>query len=315
MSDNLGRLKSLEDRNQARDEFVKARGREMLQRIFTLFGDRGRELLSLSDIKSLVKPTSETFVGIKTVAIDLIVGSEDRYGDFSRSFLPKRRHTSERWVNIRLAHLKGIHLPLVKLYELGGVYFVRDGNHRISVAKRFGGRYIDAEVTSLGSKITLDPDNTRQEIKERIIELEKREFYSKTGLDKLRPRGKLTFSEAGRYGEILEHIRTYPSCLQEMRHEEIPVEEGMLAWYDEFFFPIITVIEEERVLRRFPGRTAADLYVWIVKHQKEMAKTYQHMSSIRSVVRNFSLKYGKNFIQKGQKLLRRLIRGVGERER
>ena len=307
MNDNQESLKSFEERYQAHDEFRKARGRELLQRIFILFGNRQRELLSLSDIKSIVKPTSETFVGIKTVAIDLIVGSEGRYGDFNRSFLPKRRHTRERWVNVRVAQMQGIHLPPVQLYEFGGVYFVRDGNHRISVAKRFGGQYIDAEVTSLGSRITLDPHNTRQEIKERIIELERREFYSKTGLDKLRPRGKLTFSETGRYGEMLEHIRTYRNCMQELRQEEISVEEGMLAWYDEFFYPIISVIEEEHVLRRFPGRTAADLYVWIVNHQKEMTKTYQHMSSIRSAVRSFSLKYGKNFIQKGKKLLRRLL--------
>jgi len=307
MNDNLRSGHSIDDRFQARDEFRKARGRELLQRIFTLFSNRQRELLSLSDIKSMVKPTSETFVGLKTVAIDLIVGSEDRYGDFGRSFLPKRRHTSERWVNIRLAQMRGIHLAPVQLYELGGVYFVRDGNHRISVAKRFGGKYIDAEVTSLGSRITLDSDNTRQEIKERIIELEKLEFYSKTGLDKLRPRGKLTFSETGRYEEILEHIRAYRSCLQEMKQEEIPVEGAMLSWYDEFFFPMITVIEEERVLRRFPARTAADLYIWIVIHQKEVCKSYQHFSSIRSTVRNFSLNYGKNFIQKGQKFLRRLL--------
>lgn len=307
MSYDLHRMRESEDSYQAHNEYMSAQWRGMLQRIFSVFGDHRTEMLSLTDVKSMVKPTSETFIGIKTVAIDLIVGSEDRYRDFSRNFLPKRRHNLERWVSIRMAHSKGINLPPVQLYKLGGVYFVRDGNHRVSVAKRFGGRYIDAEVTSLGSKITLDPDITRREIMERIIELEKREFYGKTGLDKLRPRGKLTFSETGRYSEILEHIRTYRSCLQEMQHEEIPVEEAMLSWYDGFFFPIVTVIEEERVLRRFPGRTSSDLYLWIVRHQEEMNKTYQHMSSIRSAVRNFSLRHGKNFIQKGQELLRRVL--------
>jgi hypothetical protein len=206
-----------------------------------------------------------------------------------------------------MAHFKGVELPPVTLYELGGVYFVRDGNHRISVAKRLGVQYIDAEVTSLASRISLHPDMTRQQIKESIIEFERKEFYGETGLDKLRPRGKLVFSETGRYREILEHIQTYRNCLQEMRQEDVSFEEGTLTWYDEFFFPVVTVVEEERVLRRFPGRTAADLYLWIVKHQQEMNESYQHISSIRSAVRRFADRYGKSFLQKVQRFFRRLL--------
>ncbi len=312
MNDDPG-LSEIEDRYQARNEYASAHWQGVLQRLFSFFGDHRSEMLSLSDIKSIVKPTSEAFAGIQTVEIERIVGSEDRYADFSRSFLPRTQHSRDRWVNIRMAHFRGIELPPITLYELGGIYFVRDGNHRVSVAKRLGAQYIDAEVTSLASKIALHPEMTREEIKESIIELERKQFYSETGLDNLRPRGKLVFSETGRYQELFEHIKAYRSCLREMRREEVPFEEAMLAWYDEFFFPVVTVVEEERLLRRFPGRTAADLYLWIVKHQTEVNKCYRHISSIRSAVRSFADKYGKyskfgrSLRQKVKGFLRRLL--------
>lgn len=63
----------------------------------------------------------------------------------------------------------------------------------------------------------------------------------------------------------------------------------MLIWYDDFFFPVVSVIEEVRVLRCFPGRTVAD---------QEMAKTYRPASSIKSVVTKFSSKYGEKFHRK-----------------
>jgi hypothetical protein len=39
--------------------------------------------------------------------------------------------------------LQDITLPSILLYEIGGVYFVRDGNHRVSVAKIKGVEFID----------------------------------------------------------------------------------------------------------------------------------------------------------------------------
>ncbi len=44
------------------------------------------------------------------------------------------------------ARLRGVHMPPVQLIELGGRYYVRDGHHRISVAKALGESFVDAEV-------------------------------------------------------------------------------------------------------------------------------------------------------------------------
>jgi hypothetical protein len=86
---------------------------------------------------------NKTRIGRKTVAVEEIVGSEGRSGDF----LPLRRGLQERWKRVDRAFHQGVELLPVTLYELGGLYFVLDGNHRVSVARYQGVRWIEAEVT------------------------------------------------------------------------------------------------------------------------------------------------------------------------
>ena len=52
-----------------------------------------------------------------------------------------------RWLGVAAARDHGKVLPPVVLVQVGGVYFVRDGHHRISVARALGQLDIEAEVT------------------------------------------------------------------------------------------------------------------------------------------------------------------------
>lgn len=86
------------------------------------------------------------YVGMRTVAIETICGSEERAEDFDNVFRPLSQHNRDRWLSVAEARLRGLALPAVQLIELGGCYYVRDGHHRISVAQALGESYIDAEV-------------------------------------------------------------------------------------------------------------------------------------------------------------------------
>ncbi len=245
--------------DRARGDFNKARNKAMFTRILTLLTREKDELLSFEEVKALVKPESETYGGVKTVPISLVVGSEGRYRDFNRFFLPRHQHLHSRWERVDLAHYQQIDLPPVNLYEIGGVYFVRDGNHRVSVARAQGIEFIDAEVISLGSKITLEPGMSRDDLKRAVIDLEKKEFFKKTRLDQLRPQIDLEFTATGRYDEIIRHINGHKYFLNLSRKAEISFEEGVLSWYDIVFAPIVDIVRAEKILTRFPGRKTADL--------------------------------------------------------
>lgn len=82
----------------------------------------------------------------RTVPIDQIKGSEGRAGDFDRDFNPLKDHVRRRWLGIAAAREQGAALPPVSLVQVGGIYFVRDGHHRISVAKAFGQEAVEAQV-------------------------------------------------------------------------------------------------------------------------------------------------------------------------
>ena len=300
-------------RRQAEDNFHKARNRELFQGLLALIRNEDDQLLSFRDIKAILKPKSETYLGMRTVLVDRLVGSEGRYRDFNRSFLPRRTHLKTRWTNVDVAHYHQVNLPAIKLYELGGVYFVRDGNHRVSVARSRGIEFIDAEVVCLDSEILLEPGIGEAELSRRVIEFERERFLKATGLGSLRPECELRFTAPGRYDEIVMHVNGHKYFINQDKDYEIPLEEALLSWHDTVYQPIVSIIREEEVLARFPGRTAADLYVWTVRHWDQLKRRYGQSYSMRRAIRDFSTRHGRGFWQRVTTPLRRLFSGRKDR--
>ncbi len=165
--------------SEARDDFNKARAGAFFSELFHLFTPARQHLLSLHEVKEVLKPRGETYRGMQTVPIDRIVGSEGRYRDFNKSFLPRHEYLRNRWQRVDMAHLTDVILPPIKLYEIGGVYFVRDGNHRVSVAKAQGVLAIDAEVVTLDTEIPLREAMTRRDLENAVIEHERDRFFER----------------------------------------------------------------------------------------------------------------------------------------
>lgn len=280
--------------NQAEDDFAKARTRELLSRIADLLDPERGRLLPLEEVLAIMKPGSETYVGMKAVNVDLIVGSEGRYRDFNRHFLPRREHLRSRWVRVDMAHYQEVPLPAIRLYEIGGLYFVRDGNHRVSVARMRGQASIDAEVTSLDAIVPLSPGMTLDALKREVLAYEKRRFYEKTDFGKLTGDENLSFSTPGRYDEILEHILVHKYFLNQDMSRELSFAEAVWSWHENVYRPVVMAIEEEGLLSRFPGRTASDLYVFIVKYWDELKRKYGLSYPIGEAARDFGTRFGKS---------------------
>ena len=125
------------------DDFNRARNKALVNEIQHFLNPEESKLLSFSEIKKMLKPKSEIYKGMQVVPIEFIAGSEGRYKDFDNHFFPKSTHLRQRWEKIDQAHLTDVILPPITVYEIGGLYFVRDGNHRVSVAKSRGCEMID----------------------------------------------------------------------------------------------------------------------------------------------------------------------------
>jgi len=131
----------------ALQKFHRARRPAWVGRLWSALTGRACRLLRLSDVQTSCALRGSHHAGIRAVLMSRIRGSEGRCEDFDAQFRPLRSHTMDRWVRVAKAHLQGVSLPPVVLIQLGEVYYVRDGHHRISVARAFGQEGIDAEVT------------------------------------------------------------------------------------------------------------------------------------------------------------------------
>jgi hypothetical protein len=124
---------------------TRSRGRR--GRVWSALTGRSRRLLLLAEIDAAGTVHTCRCSRIRMVPISHIRGSQGRSKDFDRDFNPLQDHTKERWLRVAVARQRGKSLPPVELIQVGDVYFVRDGHHRISVARVLGQREIEAEVT------------------------------------------------------------------------------------------------------------------------------------------------------------------------
>jgi hypothetical protein len=160
------------------------------------------------------------------------------------------------------------------------VYFVRDGNHRVSVARQLGAKVIQAHVTELPTSICLHADMTEKEL---VSAEAYAAFLEQTGMERTRPHHQsITLSEPSRYDDLLGHIHVHRAVLSQQQGREISIEEAAADWYDKVYRPAITLIRKYDVLKGDNNRTEGDLYLWMIDHLREMMEDYGEESNARS---------------------------------
>lgn len=280
--------------NVSNQEFESARFRSLLTSLKYFLIGRNNELLSFEKIKKGFELYKQKYLGIQTIPIDVIVGSFDRYKDFDRYFLPKKVHLQERWAKIHNLIARDVILPPVKLYKIGEIYFVIDGNHRVSASKKLGVKYIDAEVIEFITAISITPNMDPKEI---FILAEREKFLNFTGLKQNRPEIKIRITVPGQYDFLLSQIDKLMVQLNENKKADEKLttfKETSFIWYDNIYLPAIEIIKNYGILEKFPNRTKTDLYIWINKHKRYLSLKYGREVVIKFAAKDFLLRYSKN---------------------
>jgi nucleotide-binding universal stress UspA family protein len=250
-------------------DFRRARSQAKLEQVMARLTGASTELLNYEEVRQKLKGTRTTSRGLQDIPIDAIIGSVGRYADFTRSFLPRQDADEDRWAGVEAAMTDMAGLPPIEVYQIGEAYFVMDGNHRISVAKRLGATHVEAYVTELHTKVPLSPDVRPQDL---VVKAEYAGFLEHTNLDKLRPDADLSMSLPGKYKELEEHISVHRYFMGIEQDREIPYEEAVAHWYDTVYLPVVQMIRENGILRDFPDRTETDLYLWILDHRDQLGQ-------------------------------------------
>lgn len=282
----------------ANEDFSRARAKEFRQRILNILRPSHNNLLKLDEVKALVKPDAETHHGLQVVPIYKIIGSEGRFRDFNKVFLPKKQYLRSRWTSLDEAYLKHTILPPIHLYEIGGMYFVRDGNHRISVARQLGQQEIDAIVISLHTDLKLDAHTTIARLRTQVIALEKEAFYNASGFNHVFPRYDLQVTNIGRYQVIRKHLNDHMQYMKKVQqNEEIPYRAVMLDWFQTVFFQITAILRDEHLLVLFSKKTEADVALWIIEHRSLLMDAEQKELSFSDAVHSYSHTFGKGIMR------------------
>lgn len=253
-------------------QFERLYRKAFFKKITGVLKNHHNRLIPFSEIKEILGTAGEHHAGNQTVAISQIVGSENRYDDFDRAFLPLNKRTRSKWVNVNQFRLRSQGLPLISLYQVGPYFFIRDGHHRVSAARHAGQQFIDAEVTEL----VLPRDrsaNSFSSPEEFFLQLEETLFRQKTGLD------DITVTIPGGYLEILRLIKCFQcsDCpnTREINRDcpgGIPWNQAVREWKKTCYLPAVSVINESKIIARFKQRTPTDLYLWTLHNAEVLRK-------------------------------------------
>ncbi len=255
-------------------DFARARRRAFLHDVRAGLGGPPNDLVPYHELRRRLEPDREVDRGRRTVPIAQIVGSTDRFRDFDREFLPRHRHSGERWRSIARAYLQGKELPPVQLYQVGDVYFVKDGHHRVSVARERGQEFIDAEVIEGHVRTPLYASMSTEEL---LRQAEYAEFLRRTDLNRLRPDHDIRPTALGGYDEMWGHVEGHRRWLEEeFEGRPVGTAEAVERWYDRVFLPIVRAARARGVMEHFPGRTEADVYLWAMRYRDELYDRYRH---------------------------------------
>ncbi len=296
--------------DQARHDVERARLLGDMRDFLAFLRRQPNELIPFDWVRHLA-PEGEHPLGLQPIPVDHIIGSVDRYREFDRHYLPREKHLDERWVGIRAAQLEGKELPPIQVYKVGELYFVKDGNHRVSVARRQGQKFIDAFVIELSVTVPIGEDDTLKDV---IIKGEYAKFLKTTRLDELLPgHREILFTTPGRYEKLLDHIRTRQYYLDQKREQEglppVTWEEAVASWYKRLYLRMVENMDLHDVMYRFPGRTEADLYLWAMDHRYFLTEKYGHDVGSEEATKDFSAHHAPPLYKRLGQRVQLLLRG------
>jgi hypothetical protein len=216
---------------------------------------------------------SERSLGLQTIPLESIVGTVDRSREFDRSFRPKSQRVRGRWERIAEAERRGEAMPPISVYRIGGMHFVRDGHHRVSVARAFGRADIDAYVTEVLTEV--DPDAGLR-LADLPLKSHQRVFYERVPLSPS-ARKRIQLSDPWDYAQLAEGVEAWGFRAMQAHREFMTREEVAEAWFRQDYEPIVAAIREAGLLGK---ESETEAYMRIVSERYRLMRTHEWDDSV-----------------------------------
>jgi hypothetical protein len=226
-------------------------------------------ILPFEEVVDALGRVSESYAGLQSVSLDAIVGTVDRTREFDRSFRPVSPRLRSRWERIAAAQRRGESLPPISVYRIGDLYFVRDGHHRVSVARSLGRPDIDAYVTEVQTRIRPGEDIRVTDLP---LKDHQRLFRERVPLDADR-HAQITLSDPWDWPVLAEAVEAWGMRAMQARRAYMDRGEVARLWFDEEYAPVTRMLREGSLLE--PPETEADAYMRIADARYQLLRTHE----------------------------------------
>lgn len=225
-------------------------------------------ILPFEEVVQALGRLGEEDLGLQTIPLDSIVGSVDRTRDFDRDFRPTTPRVRSRWQRIAEAQRRGESLPAVSLYRIGDLHFVRDGHHRVSVARSLGRTDIDAYVIEVHTRVLAGRD---VRVADLPLKSHERLFSERVPLDAER-RARIEPSDPWDYGALAEGVEAWGFRVMQDRRTYLDRFTVARLWFEEEYIPVVDMLIAAGFRER--GETEADAYMRIVSARYMLLRTH-----------------------------------------
>jgi hypothetical protein len=290
----------------AQTDFSRARRRRTLDRLTARLrrepGDFNL-ILPFEEVVQALGRRSERRLGLQTIPLDSIVGTVDRTRDFDRRFRPTSRRTRKRWERLATAARRGESFPPIDVYRIGEVHFVKDGHHRVSIARAQGLPDIDAYVTEVETELGADHTITLRDLP---LKSHARLFFERVPLP-ADARTRIELSDEWRYASLAEQVEAWGfRLIQELR---APLDRREVAkrWFEEEYVPVVEMLHEADLIGK---RTETEAYMTVAGLRYMLLRTHEWSDAVIERLRE-ELERGSPLEQ--DTMVRRLQRELGDR--
>jgi hypothetical protein len=233
----------------------------------------GVGLIPFEEASRRLPVSGQSYLGIREIPVARIVGSVDRSDDFDRGGKPRRALSRSRLQSLRSAFKDG-GMPAIKVFELGGGYFIEDGHHRVALAREAGAEFIDAEVTHLRTNYEIGPE---VDVRQLVHTDQQRLLLEDSGLARARPEAVIEFTLLDGYTQLRDIVKAHGYDLAR-RLGTLPAPEDVAAdWYDSEYLPGMEAVRRHGVDERFASWNSTDADLWLCTYQvRRDLRAYDH---------------------------------------
>ena len=256
----------------AQDDFLRARRRRVFAQLSALLRLESGDvdvMLSFDEVVDALGRVGERDLGARSIPIETIVGTVDRRKEFDREFRPTSSRARARFERIAEAARRGVSMPPIDVYRVGELHFVRDGHHRVAVARAQKLDTIDARVVEVVTQVAADSSITFADLPCKSHE---RVFHERVPLSP-DARAQIALSDPIEFGSLAEGVEAWGFRVSQHDERFMDRAHTALRWFHEEYVPVVAILRDAELIGR--RETATDAYLRLSGERYRIMRTHE----------------------------------------